>query len=96
MHKDQTTLQKVVKYAKSTYFPHSAPLHQFYKNWFNLVDLADRYYYKEQQTQWESTLEIQDAVLNYVTTYDQCLYFGHPAKIWKEEGIQNQVSHFSY
>lgn len=46
IYKHQTQLSNLIKDIKVKYMLNEAPLHQYYKNTFNLVDLADRYWYK--------------------------------------------------
>jgi len=60
VHQDQTLLQKVQQYVESCYLQDPAPLHKFYREWFNLVDLTDRYWYDVQEahqnTRWKSKM----------------------------------------
>jgi hypothetical protein len=59
-HRNFTTVQKVLKYVEKEQFPDPAILHDFYKSYFNLVDLVDRYWYKVQEThgnwKWKSKM----------------------------------------
>ncbi len=49
-HRNFTTLQKVLKYVEKEQFLDSAIFYDFYKSYFNLVDLVDHYWYKVQET----------------------------------------------
>ena len=46
VHHQESEILKVEKYISETSFKNSPPLHNLYRKWFNLVDLADRYWYK--------------------------------------------------
>ena len=47
-------------YIKSKYFKDPAPLHDFYREWFNLIDLINRYWYevsdKHKNGKWKSKM----------------------------------------
>jgi hypothetical protein len=49
-HQNRTVVEKTLAFMQSTEFPDPALLHSHYRNHFNLVDLADRLYYKENET----------------------------------------------
>src|SRR5947209_291987 len=60
VHRNLTMVQRVVKFVEKKQFPDPAPLHDFYRAHFNLVDLTDRYWYKVQENhgnwKWRSKM----------------------------------------
>jgi len=45
VHCKKNELATVVSQLRNVILPDSAPLHTFYRDWFNLVDLTDGYWY---------------------------------------------------
>jgi len=60
VYNQQSTIQNVYKYITTRSFDSSAPLQRFYKEWFNLVDLEDGYWYDTQDAHknqsWKSKM----------------------------------------
>jgi len=60
VHQAVFPLEQIISYTKTSWFKDIAPLHRFYKDWFNLVDLADTYWYQVQENhvniRWKSKM----------------------------------------
>jgi hypothetical protein len=45
IHHKATIIGKMEKFIDNTWYDHPAPLHEDYFNYFNFIDIGDRYYY---------------------------------------------------
>ncbi len=57
---ENRAVESIKNYLKTNQFADSAPLYNFYKEWFNLVDLTDRLWYAVEENhgnwRWRSKL----------------------------------------
>jgi hypothetical protein len=60
IYENRGAVESIKNYLKTNQFADPAPLHNFYKEWFNLVDLTDRLWYAVEENhgnwRWRSKL----------------------------------------
>jgi hypothetical protein len=60
VHTRKSEIDSTVEFTKSTWFEDPAPIHNFYREWFNLIDLADGYWYEvedhHRNERWKSKM----------------------------------------
>lgn len=67
VHAERNQIEKTLHFVENTHFPGIAPVNDFYKKHFNLVDLANRQWYSFNESHgnhnWRSKLLI--AIMRY-------------------------------
>ena len=57
-HTQRNEIEQVKRYIESKFFPDPAPIHNLYREYFNLVDLMDRHWYEVKEShpnpKWKS------------------------------------------
>ena len=81
VHAQTSVLSQTQQLAESLFLDDPSPIHQFYGEYFNLVDLADSYWYKVQESHknysWKSKLllgNMRFAMLNAWVMSSQVKY----------------------
>jgi hypothetical protein len=67
IHKEKSFIEKIMDHVNKPSISDPAPIHVFYHNHFNLVDLADRYWYKvaDSHGYWNWKTKFLFAIMKY-------------------------------
>jgi hypothetical protein len=86
VHSSNSMIETSMKIIKSTGFIDPAPIHQFYHNWFNLVDIADKYWYQvadyHGNRKWKSKMLY--SIMCHFTLNVWCLSISKHPMLWKD------------
>ena len=86
VHTDKGKTKQVADYLKSEWNKDPAQIHNLYKEWFNLVDITNKYWYDVQEThknqKWKNKFLF--AILRFYIYNVWAIYSNYEFMYWKD------------